>query len=243
MSKVYVVIPHYNRYDLLHARLNELHKYCKNSVTEVLVVDNGSTDGGTQGGLEWWSKFPSTTEFKVRSLRIEENIGFLLASNAGIFDTVSRCEPDDIIVLLSNDVEVRTDFVRQVTDIISQYPPSEENMGFSRAVLVGGILYTHDTGWNKFGEILYPYLEGWLLATTANNWRTIDYLDTRYAPSDYEDVDFSTKARLWNWELVPLNNPGIHHIGGQSYGYTEERRKRTEENKKKFEAKWILNSG
>jgi len=66
----------------------------------------------------------------------------------------------------------------------------------------------------------------------------IGYFDERFAPSDYEDVDLSTRALLWNWELVPLNNPGLYHIGGQSIGYTEERRKRTEENKKKFEMKW-----
>jgi len=228
VSKVYVVIPHYNKWELTHARLNELYKYCRNSVTEVLVVDNGSTDEGTKGGLEWWSKFPSSTEFKVRSLWIEENVGFLKASNAGIFDIVSRCEPDDIIVLLSNDVEVRTDFVRQVTDIIGQTP-----------VLVGGILYTHDTGWNKFGDVLFPYLEGWLLAAHSLDWQILGGFDFRFAPSDYEDVDLSTQALKHGYDLVPLNNPGIHHIGGQSYGYTEERRKRTEENRKKFESKWI----
>lgn len=230
MSKVYVVIPHYNKWELTHARLNELHKYCKNSVTEVLVVDNGSTDEGTQGGLGWWSKFPSTTEFKVRSLRIEENVGFLLASNAGIFDIVSRCEPDDIIILLSNDVEVRTDFVSQVTDIISHAPDS----------LVGGVLYTHDTGWNVFDGRLFPYIEGWLLAMNSTGWGKAEWgFDERFAPSDYEDIDLSTYMLTCGYDLVPLNNPGIHHIGGQSYGYTEERRKRTEENKKKFEAKWI----
>jgi len=225
----YVIIPHYNNWQLTHNRLHELYKHCKDSVSEVIVVDDFSTDELTGGGLRWWAEFGVRYNFKVRALQMEENVGFLLASNFGIFDTVSKCNPDDIIILLSNDVEIRTDFVRQVT----------EKLGHGERALIGGILYSHDTGWNKFGDKVYPYLEGWLLATRSMDWQTLGGFDIRFAPSDFEDVDLSTLALKYEYELVALNNPGLHHIGGQSYGYTEERRKRTETNRKKFEEKWI----
>lgn len=228
--KVYVVIPHYNNWTLTHARLWELYKYCGESIQEVVVVDDCSTDELTNGGLEWWkSTFESKYNFKVTSIRTDENVGFLRASNFGLSDTLSKCEPEDIIILLSNDVEVRTNFISQVMEILSHGVPS----------LVGGILYSTDTGWNKFGDNIFSYLEGWLLAARAMDWITLELFDPIFTPSDYEDMDLSTLALKYGYELVPLNNPGLHHIGGQSIHYGEERLKRTNENKKKFEEKWI----
>lgn len=226
--KVYVVIPHYNNWQLTHNRLWELYKYCKTEITEVVVVDDCSNDDMTEGGLRWWKSF-KPKEFKVSSITTPENLNFLGASNFGLSDTVSKCEPDDVIILLSNDVEVRTNFVCQVTEILSHKIPS----------LVGGILYSTNTGWNKFGDKIFPYLEGWLLATRAMDWITLEFFDPIFSPSDYEDVDLSTLALKYGYELVPLNNPGVHHIGGQTIGYTPERLERTNVNKKKFEEKWI----
>lgn len=230
---VYVVIPHYNNWTLTHARLWELYKYCGESIQEVVVVDDCSMDDMTEGGLRWWKNtFESKYNFKVSSIRTEENLGFLKASNFGLRRVINTFDlgGDDIIILLSNDVEIRTNFVKQVMEILSHSPKS----------LVGGVLYTHDTGWNKFGDAIFPYIEGWLLGMSVHGWSSVGSgFDERFSPSDYEDVDLSTYVLTLDYELVPLNNPGIHHIGGQSYGYTEERLARTNENKKKFEEKWI----
>lgn len=230
MPKVYVIIPHYNNWTLTHNRLWELYKYCKDSIHEVIVVDDCSTDDMTEGGLRWWAEFMVKTNFKVSSICTEENLGFLYASNFGLFSVCSRVDIDDIVILLSNDVEIRTDFVRQMIDILRQTPKA----------LVGGVLYSHDTGWNKFGDEVFPYLEGWLLGMTADGWSACGWgFDSRFAPSDYEDIDLSTYMLTLGYELAPLNNPGLHHIGGQSIHYGPERLARTNLNKKKFQEKWI----
>ena len=227
----HVIIPHYNNWALTHARLWELYKHCREHIKEVIVVDDCSTDEDTPRGLGWWAEFQVKYDFKVSAIRTPHNLNFLGACNFGLADTVSKCDDDDLIILLSNDVEIRTDFISQVTDILGQSPDS----------LVGGVLYNTSTGWNYFGGKIFPYLEGWLLATTAKNWKMIGFFDERFTPCDYEDMDLSTKARLWGWELVPLNNPGIRHLGAQTMGYTEARRKQTELNKEKFRQKWIGN--
>lgn len=228
MTKVHVVIPHWNHWNLTHSRLWEIYKHEKDTVSTVLVVDDCSTDTMTEDGLKWWADFRVKNNFNVECLQLENNVGFLLASNAGLEYTVDKCDPDDIVVLLSNDVQIMTPFASQMTEILSQ--PKK---------MVGGILYTHDTGWNRFGDKVYPYLEGWLMALTANSWKTFGYLDERYVPNDFEDVDTSTLALSLGYELVPLNNPGLHHMGAQSIGYNEKRQKLTETNRKKFEDKWI----
>lgn len=230
MSKVYVVIPHYNNWALTHSRLWELYKHCRENIEEVIVVDDRSTDDATEGGLRWWKDFGKKHDFKVTSISTPDNLNFLRASNFGIFNVCMRIGEDDIIILLSNDVEIRANFIRQVTEIISHAPDS----------LVGGVLYTHNTGWNKFGERIFPYIEGWLLALSRSGWSAAGWgFDERFSPSDYEDVDLSTALLEIGYDLVPLNNPGLHHIGGQTIQYGTERLARTNENKKKFEAKWI----
>lgn len=229
----YILIPHFENWNLTHKRLWELYRYCRDSIAEVIVIDDCSMDDETEGGLRWWSQFRVQHDFKVSSIRTPENLNFLKAANFGIRYLLEKRSKDDIIILLSNDVEIRNDFVRQIRERLSQYPRS----------LVGGILYSHDTGWNRFGDKVFPYIEGWLLAINVAGWEECGYgFDERFAPSDFEDVDLSTSMRLAGYELVPLNNPGLHHIGGQSIKYGTERLARTNANKKKFEEKWVTDS-
>ena len=110
---------------------------------------------------------------------------------------------------MSNDVRIHGKFVSQIKEIVTNSPKS----------LVGGVLYSKDTGWNKFGDKIFPYLEGWLLATTVGNWKELGYFDERFSPCDFEDVDLSTTALSLGYELVPLNNPGLVHMGAGTLGY------------------------
>ena len=229
MAKVYVIIPHYNHWDLSHARLWELYKNEKETIEEVLIVDDCSTDNMTEGGLRWWADLSVKTNFKVRAISPETNLHFLRASNFGISDILKKAEDDDVIILLSNDVLARTKFISHITDILHQ--PKK---------MVGGILLSHDTGWNKFGDKIFPYLEGWLLALTVAGWKGLGGgFDTRYQFSDYEDMDLSATALSLGYELVPLNHPGLQHLGGQSIGYNPEREERTNANRERFEKKWL----
>lgn len=227
-KKVIVVIPHYNNFDLLHARLWELYKHEKDNINYVLVVDNGSTEESTKGGLRWWADFKIKTNFDVRVIRTEENIGFLKASNLGL--QYPEISSDDVVILLSNDVIIRGKFIEQIIDSVSNVKS-----------LVGGILYTQDTGWNTFESKTYPYLEGWLLATSLQNWIELDFFDELYAPHIFEDIDLSTTALSKGYELIPLNNPNLHHMAGQSIKYTPERDELTKVNQKKFFEKWNKN--
>lgn len=229
--KVYVVIPIFNNWELTHNLLWNLYRKERKEIEEVIVVDDSSTDEEVAYGLNWWqaSWKTQTDPLPIKVITTETNMGFLRAANLGLQAVAKVAEADDVIILLSNDVQIHSKFVSQIKDILKDNPKS----------LVGGILYTHDTGWNTFNGKVFPYLEGWLLATTSLNWEMLGYFDPQYAPNDFEDVDLSTKALTDGYELIPLNNVGLQHMGGQSIHYGDERLAQTNRNKKLFEEKWI----
>lgn len=231
MPKIYVVIPLFNGWEMTHNLLWSLYRKERENIESILVMDNASTDPEVEQGLKWWrSEWKEKTDpLKINSIVNTENIGFTLNSNKGLKEIASFANPEDIIILLSNDVQVNTKFISQIKDIIADTPKS----------LVGGILYSNSTGWNEFSGKVFPYIEGWILATTVENWRELDYFDERYAPAIFEDIDLSTKALALGYQLVPLNNVGLHHMVGRTIKYSPERDALTKINQEKFKNKWI----
>lgn len=218
--KVSIVIPFYNQYQLLHQLLFDLYSY-GNRPDEVIVVNDASEDAEVYGGLDWWKK---SGMLKIVEKRNEENLGFLLSANIGL-----KSAKGELVILISSDVRVQCNLIQLIAT-------SDANRV---GTLIGGRLLDYDTGWNVFDGKIYPYLEGWLLATSKFHWEQIRYFDERFAPSDYEDIDLSTTVLLQSGRLMPLNDDRITHIGGQSYKYDEVRRERTEHNREVFRDKWL----
>jgi hypothetical protein len=226
--KVHIVIPNYNNYHLIHELLWNLYRKEKENISSILVVDDRSTSEEVKPGLDWWV---NSKMLPLHWMTMNNTDGFLQTANEGL-QTVAgldETKPDDIIILLSTDVIVGAKFISQICDILNGNSGS----------LVGGVLYSHNTGWNTFGDRIFSYLEGWLLATTVQNWAKLDYFDERYSPNDFEDIDLSTTALSLGMELVPLNNVGIKHLGGKTLGYSPAREKITRINQEKFRSKWI----
>jgi O-antigen biosynthesis protein len=99
-----IVIPNWNGRDLLKKYLPSLMaavQQCPGS--EVLVVDNGSTDGSARFVLE---NYP-----QVRLVALEQNRGFGGGSNEGF-----RHAKHDIVVLLNSDMRVERDFLQPLLD-------------------------------------------------------------------------------------------------------------------------------
>ena len=216
---VSIVIPYYNGWEMTHSLLYDLYRNDKDNITEVMLVDDASTDTACISGASFWKKL-----LPVRIYRFEENVGFLRAANKGLEKATG-----DIKVLISNDVSIKQPFCQQVIKLLTDNPKQ----------LIGNYFHVTDTGWNKFSDRIFPYLAGYFLGATADTWEYLEYFDERYAPSDYEDLDISTKALAGDVKLTSLNLPGIIHIGGQTIKYGAEREKQTYINKEKFKNKWI----
>ncbi len=98
MYKASVVIPNWNGLDLLKICLPSLKKQSFANF-EVIIVDNGSTDGSKEYILK---NFP---DFKLISL--EKNYGFSPAVNIGM-----KAADSNYVVLINNDTKVDKDCLK-----------------------------------------------------------------------------------------------------------------------------------
>ncbi|MEN8098609.1 MAG: glycosyltransferase family 2 protein, partial [Chloroflexota bacterium] len=96
-SLVSVIIPNWNGYEHLPDCLDSLQNQTYSN-TEVVVVDNASTDGSIQLIAD---QFPW-----VHVIRLDSNLGFTGACNIGL-----RESDGDILILLNNDTQVEQDWV------------------------------------------------------------------------------------------------------------------------------------
>jgi len=221
------VIPAFNNWKGLHQLLWDIYKNCS-APDEIIVMDDDSTDPDFLQGLTWWIE---NDLLPIEHVRNVDNVGFLLNSNAGL-----KRARGDIVCLISTDVRIYKDLV-----LIGKSIPGVQ-AAHGNNVLLGGRYLDFDTGWNKFGEVVYPYVEGWLLIATREVWKSCGYFDERFAPNDYEDIDLSTTAVSLGYSLAqitPDGGDGVSHLGAGSIGYTPEREALTNINKRKFEDKWV----
>lgn len=215
-----IVVLCYNRYELTHQLLSDIKQHCP-KVGEVIVVNNGSEDPNVERGLEFW-KGLKVLPLKLHHL--DENQGFIGGMNFGI-----KRAQEELVAVISNDVRITSSrFSHLVVD----------NFNRDGHILLGATTYTQDTGWNRFGGVVHPYLSGHFLVATKEFWDITNGFDPRYAPSDYEDVDLSQQALQMGYDLIELPAGTIQHIGGGTYGYNPERFARTQRNRIKYAEKW-----
>ena len=224
--KVSIVIPGFNRWDLTHRRLFELYNQITHKPYEIVYSDDASTDPSVLGGLKWWK---TSGPMRLRVVLGAKNKGFSHTCNAGI-----EHAKGDVIVVLSNDVEVYGDFVTSIVDRLS--------MG--EKTLIGNTLYDWDTGWNNLvingKKTLFPYLGGYMIAATRDTWDDLGGFDAEtYKRYDYEDVDLSTMAIRKGYALHAIKSPHLKHLSGQTIMTVDKNReKRTMKNRARFIEKW-----
>jgi GT2 family glycosyltransferase len=217
-------MPFYNRWDLTHQRLMDIHKFLPNNV-EVILVNDASTETECDGGVGFWQS--ANTRHKIRYTKNKKNLGFGGSMNKG-----AKLANGNILVFLSNDVIITGNFIEKIEKEIE----NEED------ILIGGRIIYWRAGWNEINyngmEFVVPYVEGWLVACTRKVWDNLGGFDLLYGKYAFEDIDLSTKAIELGYRLVSLNSPYLKHIGAQTAGYTEERMQITIENKQKYIEKW-----
>ncbi len=223
--KVSIVIPNWNGLKFVGMCLDSLKRSTFEG-HEVIVVDNGSTDGSRERierDYPW-----------VRLLKLPENLGFATACNRGI-----RASLGKYICLLNNDIEVEPDWIAKLYEGMERHP--ECGMGTTKMMF----LDQRDTFYNT-GDLFHAWSSGggrgqgekdvgqydreeYVFGACAGAgiyrrelFETIGVFDEDFFIFA-EDVDLNMRSQLRGFKAVYLPEAKVYHIGTATVGLYSDR--------------------
>ena len=214
ITKASIVIPNWNGRDLLAKYLGSVVASIENHPnSEVIVVDNGSTDGSVAFIEE---AFPD-----VRVLPLKENLGFGGGSNAGF-----RAAHNEIVVLLNSDMRVESDFLQPLLDgftdekvfsvscqiFFSDPNKIREETGLTESWWQQGSLRVRHRNDEKIRG-LYPcaYGGGGSCAYDRQKFLELGGFDEILAPFYLEDTDLGYMAWKRGWKTMYQPASCVYH--------------------------------
>lgn len=221
-----VIILNWNGEKLLNEFLPKVTATTPADIADVIVADNGSTDGSTTLLKE---KFPT-----VKLIEFDKNYGFAEGYNKAIEQTGYR-----YTVLLNSDVATSEGWLRPLYDYMESHPETgacqpkirsyREPELFEYAGAAGGFI-------DRNG---YPYCRGRMLSTVETDngqydsvipifWatgaalmvRSELYLKAGGLDRDFfahmEEIDLCWRILLMGYDIVAVPQGVIYHLGGGS---------------------------
>ena len=221
-----VIVVNHNRRELLRRCLTSL---CEQTWTsaEILLVDNGSTDGSVE---------MATAEFPhVQVIRNAGNRGFCEANNQGI-----AAARGDLVALLNNDAEAEPQWLAELARVFDR----SANVGMSASKI---LVHSDPKRIDKAGHLIW--LDG------HNRGRGTGALDTGQFDSEEEvlwpdgcaamyrksmldqiggfdedffayadDAELGLRARIAGWRCIYAPNARVRHHRGATLGVASMRR-------------------
>jgi GT2 family glycosyltransferase len=246
-----IVIPHYNGLPLLKNCLKSISESIGPNAkgqmlkTEIIVVDNGSTDGSkeylekmTNG--KWLmakkkNKENQTSIINHQSLKVifnDRNLGFAAAVNQGI-----KAAEYDWVVVMNNDLKVDKNWFLEIQKVINN---NLDNT--SIAALFGKVLNWKGTKIESTGLEFYlkgkAFNRGNGLPAETNKYNSPEFIfgpsasiAAYYKPAleqvglfdeDFfayeEDVDLALRLYAAGWKTYYIPSAVSYHIGGETSG-------------------------
>lgn len=222
---VSVIVINYNGKEFLKDCLESIYGQTYHNF-ELILVDNGSTDGSVQFIKE---KFPDTILIENK-----ENLGFAVANNQGI--EISRGK---YVALLNNDTVVDRDWLK---NLVTAAESSSENTGMWAGKIlslenpniidsVGGLIISNDgiaKGRGRLERDIGQYdreEEVFIPSACAALYRKRMFDEVGLFDEDFfaycEDTDLGLRARLAGWKTISAPKAVVyHHYSGTTGKYT-----------------------
>lgn len=209
-----VVIPNWNGRDLLEKYLPSIvAALAANPENEIVVVDNGSTDGSAEFLRE---RFP-----QINLVALPVNLGFGGGSNAGF-----RAAKNDIVVLLNSDMRVASDFLAPLLEgfrdpqvfavscqiFFSDPGKLREETGLTQGWWQdGGLRVRHRI--DPAVDDLFPcfYGGGGSCAFDRRKFLELGGFDELLAPFYLEDTDLGYMAWKRGWKVLYQPRSVVYH--------------------------------
>ncbi|MEW9700272.1 glycosyltransferase family 2 protein [Paenibacillus sp. SI8] len=229
-----IIIPNFNGLSLLKDCVNSIRKHTS-APYEIIVVDNGSTDGSIA--------YCSKEQVKLVSLPI--NRGFPAACNLGL-----RVASGSTLMLLNNDTLLTPNWLDQLLRALH----SGEEVGMVGPVTnyASGKQQVQEP-FTNLADMAAKYnkpdaskwqdasrLVGICLLFKREMLDKVGLMDERFTPGHYEDDDFCYRARLAGYRLLIAGDCFIYHHGSASFQKKGEEavKELLQINKQKFLDKW-----
>lgn len=211
-----VIIPNWNREDLLRGCLQSLAE--QTEPCQVLVVDNGSTDGSVQ--------MVRLTFPNVQILELGANLGFARAVNHGIQEVKTH-----YVALLNNDTKADPHWIAAALQAFSTYP---DHWFFASRMVDFYDPNVLDSAGDCYSRTGMPYKRG--AGESSNHYREVEPVLGASAGAAFyrrelfdriglfdegfhmylEDVDLSMRAQLTGYPCLYVPAAVVHHIEAAS---------------------------
>lgn len=243
LPSVSVIILAYNNLEFSRACIESVLKHTQYPDFEIIIVDNGSSDGSIEYFREMGNRHSVITV-----VRNEENLGFAGGNNIGI-DVATG----EIVILLNNDTYVTPGWlhglVRQMTGpaALDLAGPVTNNIGNEAKV---EIVYDSmevmidaaaDYTWQHAGEIMaVNNLAFFCVAIARRVIESVGVLDESFQGGFFEDDDYCRRATDAGFKLGIVEDAFVHHHLSASFDQLGKERKQEifDANKAVYERKW-----
>jgi GT2 family glycosyltransferase len=212
---------------------------CSPGTAELVVVDNGSTDGS----LDYLQEL-ARRRSHVRTIANASNRGFAAATNQGL-----AAARGDVLVVLNNDTIVTPCWLERLSRHVE-----DERVGLvgpltNKAGNEAEIETAYET-WDELVEFAatvegalrdVPVVTMFCAALRRTTFERLGPLDERYGVGLFEDDDYSRAARAAGFRVVLAEDVFVHHFGEASFGALFEHGERGElfrRNRALYESKW-----
>lgn len=214
MADVAAALANWNGLQHIGRCLESLHKQT-NPPNEIVVVDNGSTDGSK----EWIRQhYPA-----VRLLENSHNTGYAAGYNQAI-----RATSTPFVLILNTDAFLAVDFIENATRAISAHSDAAAVTGrtFQEATneLISGGFFLRRQVRIVPGELSDETVEVFGVTGSVALFRR-DALEALAVENQYydeayfcygEDIDLAWRAQLQGWKMLSLPVAAAHHVGSGS---------------------------
>jgi len=237
MKQVAVIILNWNGATLLRRYLPTVIAGTDDTIADVIVADNGSTDDSLQVLRE---EFPG-----IKVLKLDENYGFAEGYNLAIGQTMYP-----YTVLLNSDVRTPQGWLNPLLDYMEAHPgvgavmpkllhDSEDGRPmFDYAGAAGGYIDCHgypycrgrifeyveeDKGQYDDGPKSIFWASGACLMVRSQLYQDVGGLDKDFF-AHMEEIDLCWRIRLAGNDLMIVPSSRVYHLGGGSLAYGNPRK-------------------